>query len=486
MKIVLFNPLASETMPYDGPPMALLMVASTLQEHDVKIIDWHYDKYWETLEEEWRDADVFGVTALTGYQIKDMMKSVRLARKVNPDLLIVVGGWHATFCPEQILDLPEVDVVVMGQGPDVFKKVIIGDRSGNGLAYREGDKIVIRQPDPPRPLNDFPPLPYHLIDNEQFLTSTKFGNRVAYLLNSQGCPFACGFCSEAAFYKRKWTARPVEETVKEALWFKEKYGIDGIILSDSNFLVGEKRIQEFCKLMIGTGLAWGGTGARPDLMSRFSDETWELLRESNCGGIFIGTESANNETLRIMNKQCVIEQTITCIQMGKKHGVYIECPFIIGFPGTDIERDLDINLQFINDHMDEASQYHMFIYTPFPGTALLAESIKHGYKPPDKLEGWIDYALHTQGILPWVPDRYALLTSQLSVYFHFLSGNVAKVIKVVLPPWLQWPALLVERTITAMARFRIRHRFFSFPIEYKVMDFLVRNRQKFIKKKLVY
>jgi len=495
-KVVLYNPRASMILPYDGPPIAILMVASLLdeKEYDIKILDWHYDNIEKRIAEECKDAFIFGVTCLTGYQIKGMLEASRIAKQVNPNIKIVCGGWHPTFMPEQIFQSKDIDYVVIGQGPRVFKQLVENLEHKKpidkipGLGWRTDKYIKVNPPAEIEPISNFPSIPYHLLENpENFLVSTKFGERVAYLLSSQGCPYACAFCSESSFYKRKWTYISNEIIKKQILDFKKKYNIDGVIMSDSNFFVNEQRVAEFCKMIISLGVKWGGVAARPDSLARYSEETWKLMKESGLGGVFIGTESANNNTLKLMNKQCTIEDTIKAIKMAKKYGIWIEVPFIIGIPGSDIKEDFKINMKFVNDHRDEVSEFHMFIYTPYPGTALLKEAAKLGYKLPKKLEGWIDYGLHAEGIIPWVPRKWAGITDQLSVYFQFISGNPKKVIKQIIPKVFQPFALFFERIVYLLSDFRVRHSFFSIPIEYKVIKFVIKYRDKiFGKKNILY
>ncbi|MFH1476702.1 MAG: radical SAM protein [Verrucomicrobiota bacterium] len=495
-KIVMYNPRGSLILPYDGPPMAILMAACLLDKskQDIKIIDWHYHDYQERILQECRDAIIFGVTCLTGYQIKGMLESVELAKRANPKIKVVCGGWHPTYMPAQVLQSQFIDYVVIGQGPRTFKNLIEqveNDKlpeSVQGVAYRQGTEIKINPPGEIEPLSNFPLIPYGLLDNPgDFLVSTKYGNRVAYLLSSQGCPGNCGFCSESSFYKRKWSYISNAAIKSQITEFKDKYNIDGIIMSDSNFFVNERRVAEFCEMIIEMGVKWGSVAARPDSMARYSDATWRLMRDSGLDGIFIGTESANNDTLKLMNKQCVIEDTIKALEMGKKYNIRMEVPFIIGIPGSDIEKDFKINMQFFRDHRKDAAQFHMFIYTPFPGTALMAKAKELGYKPPEKLEGWINYGLHAEGIIPWIPKKWAPITDQLSVYFQFLAGNSVKIINTAVPKPLRWPALQVEKIICKLSNFRITHLFFRIPLEYKIIKFVIKYRNKIFKRsKLVY
>ncbi|MBI2441072.1 MAG: radical SAM protein, partial [Lentisphaerae bacterium] len=335
---------------------------------------------------------------------------------------------------------------------------------------------------------NFPPIPYGLLDHpEDFLVSTRYGNRVAYLLSSQGCPANCGFCSESSFYKRMWSYLPNEAVKAQIEEFKEKYGIDGVFMSDSNFFVSERRTEEFCRMIMQTGVKWGGTGSRPDSLARYSDETWALMKDSGLSGVFIGTESANNDTLKLMNKQCVIEDTVKTLQMGKKYQIRLEVPFIIGIPGSDIEKDFKVDMAFFNEHRADAAQFHMFIYTPYPGTALMPKAIELGYKPPETLEGWFDYGLHAEGKIPWVPRKWAPITDQLSVYFQFFTENPEKVIRTIVPKPLQWLALLAARILVKLSNFRVRHLFFRFAIEYKIIKLIIKYRDTLFKhSKIIY
>lgn len=494
-KIVMFNPLGSPTMAYDGPPLSILMAASLLDtaRYDIKIIDWHYPDHLERIAAECRDALVFGATCLSGYQIKGMLESVEIARHVNPGIKIVCGGWHASFMPEQILQSPFIDYAVIGQGQLTFKRLVECLESGaapdglTGLAFRVDGGVQANPPGPVESLADLPPVPYHLLERpEDFLTASKFGQKGAYIFTSQGCPGQCGFCSEAAFHKRKWTYLPTETVRAQIREFKSKYGIDSVIIPDSNFFVSERRTREFCRMISEEGVKWGALSGRPDTMARFSEETWQAMKAAKLDGFFIGTESVNDRTLALMNKQCTVADTVKVIEMAHKYGLNIQIPFIIGVPGADIEEDFRINMEFVMKYRDVVDQFHMFMYTPFPGTGLLPKAIALGYRVPERLEGWIDYGLHAEGILPWVPKKWPGITDQLAVYFQFLCGNPVKIIKSAVPGPLQAPALALERVMRGLCDFRVRHSFFRFPLEYKAMKLVVKHRRKiFRKSKLV-
>jgi radical SAM superfamily enzyme YgiQ (UPF0313 family) len=496
-KIVMFNPRASLKMPYDGPPMSILAAVSMidLNDYHVVVIDWHYKDFKERLERECADAMVFGVTCMTGFQIGRMLEAAAIAKHANSRIKVVCGGWHPTLMPEQTLGHALIDFIVCGQGPWSFKALVECIRKNElpdkvpGVGYKKDGRLLINERPPIENINNFPPLPYQLLDHyEDFLAETSFAKRAAYILTSQGCPSNCNFCTEAAFHHRHWTARPVDWVIAMIKDFKEKYNIDGVIVADSNFYVNEKRVAEFCRAMIPLGLKWGGTSSRSDQLARYSDETWDLMQASGLHDIFLGVESASNETLKVMNKGNTIENTLAVLPKAKQHGIRIQCAFVIGVPGVDIQKDFEIDMKFINAMRKQGlvSQFHMFSFTPYPGVPFLKDALLLGYKQPTTLDGWGQYDLHAD-VAPWIPPKYPHITDQLSVYFMFIAGHTQKVVKAVVPPKLRPLALLGERILYHLFSFRVTHSFFRCPVEFKVIKFVLLHRDRFFgNRKLVF
>jgi len=489
VKIVMFNPQASPKMPYDGPPLSVLTAVSLLDldRNEIKILDWHDPKADERLAAECRNALIFGVTCMTGSQIGRMLKAAQIARGANPDIKIVCGGWHPTLMPEQTLTHELIDYIVLGQGPWSFRDLVECIRKNElpvnvpGVGYKQDGKLFINPRPPIRDINEFPPTPYHLLDRyADFLVETSYGKRVAYLLSSQGCPNDCYFCSEAAFHFRRWTARPVEFMIDFIKNLKEKHQIDAVAIADSNFFVNEKRVAEFCRQMIPLQLRWGGTSSRSEQLARYKDETWELMRDSGLFDIFLGVESARNETLRVMNKRNTIEDTLAVFPRAKKYGIRLQCSFVIGTPGVDMEEDFKADMAFINKWRKSGcvAQFHMFSFTPYPGVPFLETAFKLGYEQPKTLDGWGKYDLHAD-VAPWIPKKYPQITDQLSVYFMFLAGHARKVVKAVAPRSLHWLTFPAERLMYHLSDFRVEHSFFAVPLEYKLLKFVLVHKDFF-------
>lgn len=494
-RILMINPKASPKMPYDGPPLSILNAVALLAGtgRDITVLDWHYTNFEERIADHAARSDICGITCMTGYQIGTMLNAARIARESNPSLVIVCGGCHPTLLPEQTLRHPLVDIVVIGQGQRTFSELVSALEEErdledvSGIGFKRNGQIIITRPRRREDINKFPPPPYHLIpDYERFITTGGLGKRTFYYLSSEGCTGKCKFCAEESLYHRRWNALSVQRVINDIVAARAVYEFDSVAIADSNFYVSEKRVIEFCNAFKHLGLKWGGTSARPDQLSRFQDATFALMKESGLQDIFLGVESGDDEKLAMMDKGCFVKQTLDLLPRLHRYGIRIQCSFIIGIPGCDVRKDFEETVRFINRlrRTGYVSQFHLFIYTPLPGTRFLAEAIREGYKVPERLEDWVRYEFHAH-TTPWVPRKYAVYTDAASVYFMFLAGHARTVIKTLIPKPLLPLALLVERLFYLVSLIRVSTAFFVGPIDYYIIKWILLRKDRLFPNKRI-
>ncbi|MDD5484330.1 MAG: radical SAM protein [Kiritimatiellae bacterium] len=490
MKITLVNPKASPKMPYDGPPLSILAAASMLDRtlHDITLLDWHYKNFKQRIHDACRNSAICGITCMTGYQIGTMLEAARIAKQANPEILVVCGGCHPTLMPEQTLASPLVDMAVLGQGPETFRELIETLAGGHdpavvkGIGFKQNGNIVLTEPRARQDINRFPQPPYDLLENfENYLVKTSFSERTLYYLSSEGCTGNCRFCGEESLYHRRWQALTTDRVVADIARLKARYNFDGVAIADSNFYVNEKRVAELCRRMIPLKLKWGGTSGRPDQLRKYKDETFALMKQSGLQDIFLGVESASDDTLKLMSKGCLVADTLQVLPRLYAHGIRVQCSFIIGVPGVNIKNDFSETMRFINRlrKTGYVSQFHLFVYTPLPGTRFLDEALRLGYRMPRSLEDWTNYEFHAQNVVPWVPQKYAAFTDAASIYFMFLAGHAGKVIDAVVPKPLRIPAKIAERLMRLISDFRISTACFALPIEYHLIKYVLMNKERF-------
>ena len=142
-------------------------------------------------------ADVIGFSCYI-WNLKEIVAVIRQLHPVCPNVRFVIGGPEVSFEAEEfLLEYPEVDALVIGEGENTFLELLKTWQEGRdisqvpGIAWTKGDKIMVN-PTPLKPLslNDLP-VPY--LENEDFT------GRLVYVETTRGCPFNCQYCLSSTF-----------------------------------------------------------------------------------------------------------------------------------------------------------------------------------------------------------------------------------------------------------------------------------------------
>ena len=472
-KIVLFNP---RTHPDDynrNLPLPLLVIASLIhKEYNVKItydvpnVDYHR-KILELCE----DALCLGISAMTGYQIKDGLRLCKMVREKYPGLPIIWGGYHATILPKQTLESPFVDIIVIGHGRRAFYELVKAlDKkkpldSIKGIAYKQKGKMHFNKRGEFEDPNDFPEIPYYLIKER-----LKRQKSVEYA-TSFGCPYNCGFCAENIMSQRKWKGLKAERVVKEIKKLAEEYEVKEFIITDSNFFVDKQRFVRICKGLIKEKLniKYDVGGGRVDTLLRLNPEEWKLLKESGCNLILIGAESGDQSILDLVNKGIKVEDTEKVIRLAARYDIPLNLSCMVGLPDTDIYESLyrTMDLMDVSLKATDKNELQILLYTPYAGSPLYELSKKFGFKEPKSLEEWSTFELNTKNT-PWVSKKDAEMIEMIHRWYiiPFLTGIYEKAVfdKV---KHFKFITDFVYFIYYNLAKLRWDHRFFRFPVEYQ-------------------
>ena len=97
----------------------------------------------------------------------------------------MVGGWHASYEPETLLQNPEVDYVVMGEGEHAMVLLanyhVKGDKTSDpstiaGVAYRNEGKIVKNQRQFITNMDEIPFPAWHLLPMDRYVREMEYLN----------------------------------------------------------------------------------------------------------------------------------------------------------------------------------------------------------------------------------------------------------------------------------------------------------------------
>ena len=478
--LVLYNPPSSARRK-PVMPLALLALGALLEDrHEYTIVDGNLDPHaLETIDRHVRaGADTLGVTVMPGPQLADAVPVCRELKSRHRDLRIIWGGYFPTQHFDVCLKSGYVDYVVRGHGEVVFQSLVDRLVKGEdptdmvGLAYRQPDGMPFTNPTAPIPHPDhMPEFPYHRIDVGRYARQSFMGRRTLAHHSSYGCPFFCNFCAVVNMVGGRWLAQSAERTANVARRLVTDYGADAVEFYDNNFFVHEARTVEFAERILDLGIGWWGD-SRIDTLLRYSDRSWQLMRESGLRMVFMGAESGSDETLKRMNKggSASTDKTLAMAEKARQYGIVPEFSFVLGNP-PDPEGDVRVTLEFIRKvkRVNPHAEIIMYVYTPVPLAGELYEQAKaEGFAFPETLEEWIssdwqDFAQRRSAQIPWLADP---IRRHLRDFERVLSAYY---------PTITNPSLRGVRRVMlrAASAWRYHLGFYSYPLELRPLQRLL-------------
>ncbi len=407
MRVLLINPprdhellgnnpaIIDEERGYN-PPLGLLYVAAYLmrhRDHHVDVLDAQVEELsYTSLRDEIvrRRPDVVGITAMT-FTLLDVIETARLVKSINASTPVVLGGPHVHLFPDETLDLPEVDYVVMGEGEVTFAELLdrIGDVPGlaqvRGIAFRSDNGVVRTEP---RALDeDLDALPFparELTPFRKYSSVIARRSPITTMFTSRGCPYQCIFCDRPHLGKRfrARTAMGVVDEMEECVGL----GIHEFLVYDDTFTIQRQRVLDICDEIIRRKLDIGW-----DVRARVNTVDEEMLRkmrQANCERVHFGVEAGTDRVLKVLQKGITLAQVERAFHWSKQAGISTLAYFMIGAP-TETRADVLQTIEFAKKLAPDF--VHITIVTPFPGTQLYRMGLEQGVLSHDF---WREFAAH--------------------------------------------------------------------------------------------
>lgn len=337
--------------------------------------------------------DVVGVGVIGGYYQYRKLLKISAALNSIPDrrFFYVIGGHGPSPEPEFFLRQTGADAVVMGEGEVVMSNLVDALGAGGnlarikGVAYRDGDRVVINEREKPIadvdavpwPAWDLFPMDYYTMMRVPGISLTE---RSMVVLTGRGCPFKCNFC-----YRMDPGFRPrtTENILEELKALHRHYRVNFFEFQDELFMISEKRAVDFCEQLIRSNL-----NIRFICQGRLNYATPEVLRTmKRAGCVFInyGIEAIDDAVLENMNKNLTVAQIIRGVENTVAAGIHPGLNIIWGNLG-DNAATLAKGVDFIKKYATYAQLRTIRPVTPYPGSPLYYYAIKRGL-----LEGPVDF-----------------------------------------------------------------------------------------------
>lgn len=362
-------------------PLGIMYVAACLRRdygYEVNIIDMRVSRYsYQQLEQEIRNFSphFLGISAQTSETISTE-KIASCTKKVDSEIVVILGGPHATAYREKALDSSNIDYVVVGEGEIVTGKLINLLMSGEevcdlpGLIFRcNGQLINTGRAEAYTSLDDMPFPAYDLITIRKYKNFDRFSRAGSgdymSIFSSRACPYRCIYCHN--IFGKKFRARSAENLYREIKYLHDTYNIREFEILDDIFNLDRSRVLEFCDRIIDSGikvtLAFPN-GLRGDLLNEI-----QLIKLKNAGTIFIALaiESASPRMQKLIRKNMDIEKVRRSIEIARSLRIHSHGFFMMGFPGETLE-EMKMTVDFILS--SKLHSFNLFMATPYENTDL--------------------------------------------------------------------------------------------------------------------
>ena len=307
---------------------------------------------------------------------KEFVSEVKASQK----LPIIVGG-PITQIPELVFKiLPEIDVVVIGEGEETTPQLLDAiEKKGDleavaGIAFKHDDEVVRTSPRRPASLvgRALPEIPRDI--GQQNIRGAN-----VYVETHRGCLGNCGFCQVPCFFGHAIRSRPIEDLVAEVKAFKKSgarkialtggtsnhYGCEGSRLNDGAFIRLLREVSEV-------------TGPRnlsvPDLrVDIVSEAVLGAIKRYTIGFVIFGIESGSDRMLAKMHKGITVEKIRDGVGRAREAGLEVGGSFVVGYPGETPE-DYAKTKELVEELM--LDDYSISIADPIVGTGLAEEATR--------------------------------------------------------------------------------------------------------------
>lgn len=325
------------------------------------------------------DPDVVGFTVLSP-EVGSAARFSAIVKEGRKDRVVVWGGHHATFLPDDVLSYGVVDIVVRGEGERTAVEMMSALSSGKGklsevkgISYRDNGKVC-HNPDQDM-IEDLDSIPFPAHHLALFPEAFKRMERIGIMTN-RGCPFRCGYCSSPTFTKKSVRFRSFENVLDEIKYVTSFYNKNVVSFLDDNFTINKKRVTELCEHLISANLkvSWD-TMTRADILN---EDVVKLLKQAGCCGVSIGIESGSERMLKKIDKGVNLEKVVDAYDLLYRYDIPSGANFMAGFPEETME-DIDKTFDVMKRIKTENINFNIF--EPIPGSPLLEDCKRLGLIP---------------------------------------------------------------------------------------------------------
>jgi radical SAM superfamily enzyme YgiQ (UPF0313 family) len=314
-------------------------------------------------------------------------------KKILPNTIVIMTGYHSMRRPEETLELSNVDIVIKSNHIDFVLSRLVpileSDPNWRTNCNLEGLSIRLENSGTRttgnfaqvEPLDTSPLIDRDLVqwknyayENGNFLNTP--GTYATSVLRD--CMFGkCTFCRYNG-PELTFSMMSVSRSLDEYESLINEYGVKEIF-DDSGVWYRGKEAREFAQGIIDRGLhkknCYFGINTRFEYLD---EETIKKMAEANFRFILLGFEAADDETLQRLNKGYQMQHVEKCLKWMTKYGLHPHLTIMVGYY-WQTQQQLDLTVKTVQRLMRKglARTLQVTICTPLDFTPYHLECINN-------------------------------------------------------------------------------------------------------------
>lgn len=302
-------------------------------------------------------ADIYIINSCTVTHMSDKKSRqfLRRARRMSPDAVIAVTGCYSQVAPDEVISIPEVDVIVGTKDKSRIVEILESAMPGEKLSSVE---------DVMKPM-----------EFEEMHIEGASGKTRAFVKVQDGCNRFCSYCI-IPYARGSIRSRRIDNIVAEVSRLA-KLGFKEIVLTGINVACygQDLKTSGFLDVIKAVHSIDGierirMSSVEPDMLT--DEFIYELSKlEKVCPHFHLSIQSGCNETLLRMNRRYTTEKLKAIIGKLREsfNNVALTTDIIAGFPG-ETDEEFEATYEFLKEV--KLYQMHIFKYSPRKGTPAAA------------------------------------------------------------------------------------------------------------------
>lgn len=313
-------------------------------------------------------------------QLFIIRESIKRARELYPESILIAGGPHPSGAPEDTLSLG-FDYVIVGEGEKTFPELI------SNLKNSKLKNRVIKA---------------EKVDIDKYSSWSDKYSRFFPIEITRGCPFACNFCQTSFLFGTKPRHRSIESIVNYVENFFKSGKRDLRFITPNALSYGSedgkninfKKVEMLLKSIRGISESiriFFGTFPSEIRPEHITKDALDLIK----GYIFnksltIGAQSGSEKILEKINRGHTVDDVYNAVKLAVERGFSVNVDFIFGLP-EETEKDQRDTINFmekityLGNKNNVSVKIHTHYFMPLPGTPF------HSKKPSKLSSGLTNY-----------------------------------------------------------------------------------------------